>query len=243
MKSSTIINSIAIAIGIALIAVSSHVKAGLFGMDAGSSDTVMATSIATAAEESVLLASASFSISEPSMLAPENGDQLAAAVLPTSDLPKHNLLMGKSKGFDITTAMPEKIAKPTTDRVAAQQKRAGFTLAGLFRSQGEHSLLSFFVCMAFIGIVVAGARLEFLRRKYQQDAFYGSELINHHRQHRPRSKVIYVQTSPSPTRSSGTRRRRRRSSSHSHSHHRSSSHRRRSHRSTHPVTVEGRLAG
>ena len=133
------------------------------------------------------------------------------------------------------------------------QKRSGFSLVGLFRGQQEPpSLFTFFFGIAFVGLMVAGVRLEYLRRRAEQQAIYEMELASHHhrhhrrhrrRSHRPRSTVVYVQTPTSmhQTPSEPRRHRRRRSSSHGES--RSASRRRhRSHDSTHPVTIEGRLA-
>lgn len=189
----------------------------------------------------MLLASAPYSPLVASMTAPETGDELTAAILPSADLPKRNLMAKQIATRELTTEKIDAAPRAKADPWAERQQRAGFTLSGLFRSEGNPSLATFFVTMAVIGIAVAGVRLEILRRRSEQDAFYGSELVKHRRRHRQRSTVIYVQTERSPSRSSQSHRRRRRSSSHN----TGQRSRRGSHRnydSTHPVTIEGRLA-
>jgi hypothetical protein len=198
--------------------------------------------------KSLLLASTSVSATTMS----ETGDQLADAILSSEDVPRTSLLVTANEHPDLrpiegfsqqTRTIKQRIAE-------IQSQRAGFSLDGLFRGNGDSSLGSMFVGMAFIGPVVGGIRLEILRRRAEKSAFYGAVLAKH----RPRSMVIYVETpqttgsrnassTASSTASHGGRRRRRRRSSHSEHGHSSTRRHQRSYEPTHPVTVEGRLAG
>jgi hypothetical protein len=163
----------------------------------------------------------------------ESGEELAQAVLTETDVPGTSLFSSEKKQQSL------ELNKQPAQQSATQQQRAGFSLRGLFRGQGEPSLLVFFFCMAFIGLMIVGIRLEILRRRAEHAAFYDFEMATQQRHHRQKSTVIYVQTPSSTHRSAEQpRRHRRRRSSHSEGH---STHRRR-HQSTHPVIIEGRLA-
>jgi hypothetical protein len=235
------------ALALVLCTGSNSASAGMLDVPATSSETSTPTASVNhpacdpALFASTTLASTTFSHSLAILLAPESGDQLAQSILPLSDLPEINLLESNLSQTGVKLSRSSAATADFADRLAAMERqRAGLSLKALFRGGDNNSLVTFFVGMAFVGIVVAGIRLETLRRRSEQAAFYGSELASHHRRHRHRSAVIYVQT---PSRTSGSfepRRRRRRSSRHSSTQHSS---KKSGFDSTHPITIESRLAG
>jgi hypothetical protein len=216
-------------------ALSTSASAGVYG---SSSETSIATASDAALSSHSMLASSGFSPSFLSMHDAESGEELAQAVLTETDVPGTSLFSSEKKQQSL------ELNKQSAQDAAVQQQRAGFSLRGLFRGQGEPSLLVFFFCMAFIGLMIVGIRLEILRRRAEHAAFYDFEMAaqqshQQQRHHRQKSTVIYVQTPSSTHRSAEQpRRHRRRRSSNSEGH---STHRRR-HQSTHPVVIEGRLA-